>query len=82
MVGMTNQCSAYGCSKEKNVEFCCECDNFPCDFLHPYVDKVEYPNNTKVFNLCLIKKMGLEEWAKEKAQKVKATYYHGELKLW
>ncbi len=81
VVGMTSQCKAYRCSKEKNVDFCCECSNFPCDFLHPYVDKITFPNNTKVFNLCLIKKMGLEKWAKEKAQQVKAEYYHGELKL-
>jgi hypothetical protein len=31
-------------------------------------------HNTKVFNLCLIKKMGLEEWAKNKAKKVIHTY--------
>jgi hypothetical protein len=35
----------------------------------------------KVFNLCLIKKMGLEKWASEKAKSVRETYYKGKLKL-
>ncbi len=29
----------------------------------------------KVFNLCLINKMGLENWAKSKAAKVRDTYF-------
>jgi len=39
------------------------------------------PHNTKVFNLCLIKKMGLEKWATEKAKSVKDTYFKGKFKL-
>jgi len=40
----------------------------PCDHLHPYADMgTTKPHDLKVFNLCLIKKMGLESWAKEKA---------------
>jgi len=39
------------------------------------------PHNTKVFNLCLIKKMGLEAWAETKAKNVKHTYFKGQFKL-
>jgi hypothetical protein len=39
------------------------------------------PHNTKVFNLCLIKRMGLERWAEAKAKSVKDTYFKGKLKL-
>lgn len=70
-------CPAYGCCRQKGLNFCYECDDFPCDHLHPYADRAEkVPHNTKVFNLCLIKKMGLEEWARQKAGQVRRTYFH------
>ena len=70
-------CPAYGCTQEKGLDFCCECDDFPCDNLHPYSDRADkVPHNTKVFNLCLIKKMGLEKWAQEKAGQVRQTYFN------
>ena len=75
-------CNVYQCIKKKEINFCYECSDFPCDHLHPYADKAsELPHNTKVFNLCLIKKMGLEEWAKDKAKSVWNTYFHGKWKL-
>ncbi len=75
-------CRVYRCVEEKNIKFCYECSDFPCDYLHPYADNArEAPHNTKVFNLCLIKKMGLEAWAKNKAKSVKDTYFYEEFKL-
>ena len=69
-------CNVYKCIMKKGCNFCYECSDFPCDYLHPYADRAsEVPHNTKVFNLCLIKKMGLEPWAKEKAKTVKHTYF-------
>ena len=71
-------CPAYKCSTEKQVDFCYECSDFPCDALHPYADRADkVPHNTKVFNLCLIKKMGLENWAREKAAQVREKYNFG-----
>ncbi|HUW63306.1 MAG TPA: DUF3795 domain-containing protein [Spirochaetia bacterium] len=76
------QCNVYPCAEKKGVTFCCDCSDFPCDYLHPYADRAsELPHNTKVFNLCLIKKMGLESWAKEKAMSVKKVYYYDKWKL-
>jgi hypothetical protein len=44
--------------------------------MHPYADKAgALPHNIKVFNLCLIKKMGLEKWAKTKASEVRKIYF-------
>ena len=81
-MGWTEPCSVYRCTTERNINFCCDCDDFPCDNLHPYADKAsERPHNTKVFNLCLIKKMGLENWAKNKAKGVRDTYFKGQFKL-
>jgi hypothetical protein len=81
-VGMTGPCKVFRCISEKDIDFCCDCDEFPCDHLHPYADMAaERPHNTKVFNLCLIKRMGVEAWGREKAASVKKTYYSGELEL-
>lgn len=79
---MKEPCSVYKCITQKQIEFCSDCSDFPCDNLHPYAEQAnEKPHNTKVFNLALIKKMGLENWAKEKAKQVKQTYFKGKFKL-
>lgn len=75
-LNMTSPCKAYTCIQEKKHDFCYECTDFPCDHLHPYADKADSkPHNLKVFNLGLIKKMGLENWAKNKSRNVMRTYY-------
>lgn len=74
--GEAHRCAAYECIKEKGLDFCGECDAFPCDYLHPYADKAaDLPHNTKVFNLCLINKMGVQQWAASKASEVRKTYF-------
>ena len=81
-LGMTEPCNVFKCIQKKGIDFCSECSDFPCDYLHPYADRAsERPHNTKVFNLCLIRKMGLEEWVKHKAKSVQDTYFKGELTL-
>ena len=32
-------CNVYPCAKKKGVTFCCNCSDFPCDYLHPYADQ-------------------------------------------
>ena len=79
---MDEPCQVYKCIEKKDIKFCYECTDFPCDHLHPYADKAaERPHNTKVFNLCLIKKMGLESWAQSKAKKVRSVYFSEKFKL-
>ncbi len=82
LLGKKEPCSVFTCTQQKKIYFCCDCPDFPCDNLHPYADKAgKIPHNTKVFNLCLIRKMGLKPWAQHKAKKVKETYFEGEWKL-
>lgn len=77
-LGLSETCPIYRCAEENGVFLCCECPDFPCDHLQPYADKAaDVPHNTKLFNLCLIQKMGLEIWAKERAARVKETYFRG-----
>jgi hypothetical protein len=81
-IGAVEPCHVWKCISQKGLNFCYECSDFPCDHLHPYADKAaERPHNVKVFNLNLIKKMGLESWAKDKAKKVRNTYFKEPFKL-
>lgn len=75
-------CHIFPCSKDKGVTFCYECQDFPCDEFHPHADKAQsLPLNLRVFNLCLIKKMGVEEWAKTRAKSTKEEYFKGKCPL-
>jgi hypothetical protein len=75
---MTEPCEVFKCVSSKDIESCADCDDFPCDYLQPYADKAsEVPHNTKVYNLALIRKMGVEKWAQEKAKQVRDTYFNG-----
>lgn len=70
-------CATYLCVKEKGVNFCYECVDFPCDKLNPAANRAEVlPHNLKTFNLCTIKNRGLDKFAEE-AGTVKAKYYKG-----
>ena len=58
LYGEDHRCAAYECAQDKENHHCVQCEDFPCDRLHPYAGRVEsLPHNIKVFNLCLIKKL-------------------------
>jgi Protein of unknown function (DUF3795) len=81
-MGATEPCDIYKCASLKKINFCFECESFPCDQLHPYADQASVrQHNTKLFNLCLIRKMGLDEWARGKAKSVKEMYFNGKLRV-
>ena len=75
-------CTVYPCAQARGVEFCCDCSDFPCEALHPYADRAhDLPHNTKVYNLCLIKRVGVKAWAEERARDVKRTYFTGKWRM-
>ncbi len=79
---MSEACQVYPCTTRKAIKFCYECLEFPCDHLHPYADQAgSMVHNTKVYQLCLIKKMGLAAWAKEKAKSVRDAYFKEKMKM-
>ena len=81
-LGDDEPCDIFRCTGEKGIPFCHECTDFPCDHFHPYADKAtERPHNTKLFNLCLIRKLGVHRWARDKALKVRQTYFNGTLSV-
>jgi len=71
-------CATLECVKTKGVDLCCNCLDFPCAFLAPTADQAaRYPHNMKVFNLCRIKKIGVERWIEEEAGKIRKKYFTG-----
>lgn len=73
---LPNGCATLECVKAKNVELCCDCHEFPCAFLAPTADQAAgYPHNFKVFNLCRIKKVGLERWIQEESATIRKKYF-------
>lgn len=71
------ECRVYKCIEKTDMKTCAECNDFPCEYLHPYSDQAMKPHNTKVFNLCRIKNVGIEKWAKEEAGDILDKYYYG-----
>jgi hypothetical protein len=77
-IGETAVCDTYACATgEKKVEFCYQCDDFPCLKLAPCVNRSqELPHNTKVYNLLRLKKLGVKDWL-EKYGSLMKHYWQG-----
>jgi hypothetical protein len=70
-------CATLTCAKEKGVDFCCDCGDFPCRLLAPVADGAStYPHNMKLYNLCRIRKVGIEKWFEEAAD-IRKRYFTG-----
>jgi len=68
-------CKTYQCIINKGYDFCYECEDFPCEKLQPIVNfEIFAPHNSKVYNLVMIKKLGLEDW--DKICDTKTTLYY------
>jgi len=71
-------CETLKCIEDKGLEFCFECEEFPCVKLQPAKEGADrYPHNFKLFNLCRMKAVGVEKWAGEEAKLIRQRYYLG-----
>jgi hypothetical protein len=71
-------CATLDCVKAKGVQLCCDCNDFPCAFLAPIADLADhYPHNIKLYNLCRIKKVGLDRWIEKEAGQIRKKYITG-----
>jgi hypothetical protein len=64
------QCQTYDCClNKKNLDFCYECDEFPCLKLAPvsYCAEIRR-HNTKIYNLLMLKKLGLAEYIQQSGE--------------
>ncbi len=72
-------CETYKCFEKRRINYCYECDAFPCDKFNPAVDKASLEvQNLKVFNLCFIQKHGTAKWLQKSAE-IKKRYFLGKL---
>lgn len=73
---LPNGCATLDCVKKKKVHLCCDCNDFPCAFLAPLADMAgHYPHNIKLYNLCRIKKIGIDRWIEEEAGQIRKKYF-------
>jgi hypothetical protein len=78
---LTGKCETLECVQNKKVDFCFECDDFPCSRLQPLADGADrYPQNLKVYNLITIQNKGLEKWAAESTE-IRERYFKGKFKI-
>jgi hypothetical protein len=71
-------CATLDCVKAKGVELCSDCEEFPCLLLAPVADKAaQYPHNMKLYNLCRIRKVGLDHWIEKEAGQIRKKYFTG-----
>lgn len=69
-------CATLDCAKANGVRLCCDCNGFPCAFLAPISDMANhYPHNIKTYNLCRIKRVGLDRWIEEEAGEMRKKYF-------
>ena len=73
-------CKTKKCVAEKGLHNCSECDEFPCENLMPVAQRADKVlHNTKLYNLCRIKLLGLDAWSKE-AFHIQKAYFQGKFR--
>ncbi len=74
-------CATWTCAQEHGVRFCFECTDFPCEKLSPAADRADVlPHNTKVFDLSVIERRGVDGFIAESAV-IKARYFKGTMEI-
>lgn len=73
------RCENYACAQEHGIEMCFQCDEFPCNKLHPAADRANsLPHNMKMFSQCYIAKHGIKAWI-EKLPEIRKRYFTGKI---
>lgn len=76
---LPDRCATYTCVTGKGLSFCHECAEFPCTMLQPSADRANVlPHNLKVFNLCTIRRAGVEAFVAASPD-IKRRYYQGKM---
>jgi hypothetical protein len=79
---LAEPCASRRCAEERQVEFCHQCPDFPCTKLAPMAEQAaRVPHNLKVFNLCRMKAVGVESWAKNESRAIRDRYFKGHFQI-
>ena len=69
------KCKTLECVNNKGLDYCFECDTFPCELIMPLAANAEkMPHNMKLYNLCMMKRIGVEAWC-DQASSIRETYF-------
>lgn len=75
------KCKTLECVNEKGVDYCFMCSDFPCEKLMPMADRAStHPHNFKLYNLCMMKKLGVEAWL-DMADEVRYKYFNQKMSI-
>jgi len=78
---IVGKCETYLCVRQKAVDFCYECADFPCSKLCPSSQRADVlPHNMKVFNLCTIERNGVEGFVKLSGD-LERLYFKGKMEV-
>jgi len=74
-------CRMSACAAERGIDFCCECDEYPCDELKKFQSAMPHRIELRV-NLDRIKSVGYRQWLEEikgnytctRCQTINSTY--------
>lgn len=74
-------CETYICAEQHGLHLCSDCPSFPCRKLMPVADGANrFPHNTKLYNLCRIRLLGVDRWLDE-VESDRDLYFSGKLVL-
>ncbi len=77
-----NDCGIKNCARNKKIDFCSQCEDFPCEQMENFKNDKTYPYHTEVYdNLRIIKEEGEENWITQMKQRWFCSDC-GEIKSW
>ena len=65
---IVEKCTFRNCSKDRNIDFCCFCNDYPCQKLHDFMNDEWSHHWTIKPNLEYIKKNGVKNWLRTQMQ--------------
>lgn len=78
---MEEKCRTFACAASKQIDFCYQCGDFPCQKLAPCADRANIlPHNMKIFSLLTLQQKGREKW-EEEYPRMASNYFRGHLVL-
>ncbi len=73
-VHWSSECKMMLCARKKRLEYCFQCEDFPCTSVNEFsVDGIPHHKRT-VENLKMMKEMGIEAWIKEQERKGQCVF--------
>ncbi len=76
---LESRCENYICAQKHEVDMCFECEDFPCEKLHPAADRANVlPHNMKLYSQLYIQKHGIEAW-KQHLPEIRRRYFTGKI---